>query len=169
MFLFIGAVFAAVVPFGASSAVSFSVPTFAPRSEALCASRGNSTAPKPSSNSLSGFMEDTKYEQLASTAPIPTGYALAMSNANCAFSSTRYMLYVQLDSYDPETCAELCNKHEGCDSCKLHLLTAHFHVALLIFILPCSQHLYPARPVTNPRTRLPQPNSYRGHQMCPLL
>ncbi|KAI4652147.1 hypothetical protein J4E93_002344 [Alternaria ventricosa] len=40
-----------------------------------------------------------------------------MKNANCAFSSTRYMLYVQLDSYSPEACAELCNNHEGCDSC----------------------------------------------------
>jgi hypothetical protein len=68
---------------------------------------------------------------LALSAPVPTGYALAMSNANCAFSSTKYMLYVQLKSYSPETCAELCNKYEGCDSCKLCLLTLSYSPANL--------------------------------------
>ena len=109
--LFAGAGFSAVIP-----AID---PTFPPRSDAVyCASLGDSTAPEPSSNSLSGFTGDTNYDQLALNAPVPTGYTVAMSNANCAFSSSRYMLYVQLDSYSPETCAELCNNHEGCDSCK---------------------------------------------------
>ncbi|KAG9191233.1 hypothetical protein G6011_09321 [Alternaria panax] len=142
MLFFVGAVFSAVVPSAASAVVSSSavvsatssttvfgplvfspivVPTFVPRSDAFCVSRGNSTAPEPSSDSLSGFTEDTKYGHLALSAPIPTGYALAMNNANCAFSSNRYMLYVQLDSYSPETCAELCNGHGGCDSFNIYI------------------------------------------------
>ncbi|RYN98252.1 hypothetical protein AA0120_g2573 [Alternaria tenuissima] len=123
MFLFVGAAFSAVLPSAAKSDIIFApiVPTFMPRSDALCLSRGNSTAPEPSSNSLSGFAEDAKYNSLALSAPVPTGYALAMSNANCAFSSTKYMLYVQLKSYSPETCAELCNKYEGCDSFNIYI------------------------------------------------
>ncbi|KAH8624852.1 hypothetical protein IG631_20317 [Alternaria alternata] len=123
MFLFVGAAFSAVLPSAAKSDIIFApiVPTFMPRSDALCLSRGNSTAPEPSSNSLSGFAEDAKYNSLALSASVPTGYALAMSNANCAFSSTKYMLYVQLKSYSPEACAELCNKYEGCDSFNIYI------------------------------------------------
>jgi hypothetical protein len=132
LFLFAGAVLSAVVPSVASSVV----PTLVTRSDAaFCASRGNSTAPEPSSNALSDFLGDTNYDQLALNAPIPTGYTVAMSNANCAFSSAKYMLYVQLDSYSPETCAELCNAHEGCDSCKSCPFPTHHHMARLIFKL----------------------------------
>ncbi|CAN9281298.1 unnamed protein product [Alternaria sp. RS040] len=123
MFLFVGAALSAVLPSAAKSDIIFApiVPTFMPRSDALCLSRGNSTAPEPSSSSLSGFAEDAKYDSLALSAPVPTGYAPIMSNANCAFSSTKYMLYVQLESYSSETCAELCNKYEGCDSFNIYI------------------------------------------------
>ncbi|RYN29156.1 hypothetical protein AA0112_g7183 [Alternaria arborescens] len=123
IFLFVGAAFSAVLPSVAKSDIIFApiVPTFMPRSDALCLSRGNSTAPEPSSNSLSGFAEDAKYSSLALSAPVPTGYALAMSNADCAFASTKYMLYVQLKSYNSKTCAELCNKYEGCDSFNIYI------------------------------------------------
>ncbi|KAI4696424.1 uncharacterized protein J4E88_000601 [Alternaria novae-zelandiae] len=122
MFFFsFGAVFAAVVPPFVTSAASEIFATPGPRSEPLCAPLGDSTAPEPSSNALSAFTDDEKYDELALTAPIPAGYTATMKNANCAFSSNRYMLYVQLDSYDPEACAELCNNHEGCDSFNIYI------------------------------------------------
>lgn len=131
-FFFFGAVFAAVVPSFVPSAASAIFATPGPRSEPLCAPLGDSTAPEPSSNALSAFTDDEKYDELALTAPIPAGYTATMKNANCAFSSNRYMLYVQLDSYNPEACAELCNNHEGCDSCKLYLPASQFPTAKLI-------------------------------------
>ncbi|KAI4919609.1 hypothetical protein J4E90_001746 [Alternaria incomplexa] len=120
-FFFFGAVFAAVVPSFVPSAASAIFATPGPRSEPLCAPLGDSTAPEPSSNALSAFTDDEKYDELALTAPIPAGYTATMKNANCAFSSNRYMLYVQLDSYNPEACAELCNNHEGCDSFNIYI------------------------------------------------
>jgi hypothetical protein len=128
MFFFFGAVLAAVVPTVASPIAAISVP----RSEPLCAPLGVSTAPEPSNKTLSAFTHGQKYDQLALNTSTPVGYAATIKNANCAFSSTRYMLYVQLDSYSPESCAQLCNEHEGCDYCKFNAFTPHHHASMLI-------------------------------------
>lgn len=156
-FFFFSAAFAAVLPSVAPSAASAIVATSGPRSEPLCAPLGDSTAPQPSSNALSAFTNDEKYEELALTAPIPAGYTATVKNANCALSSNRYMLYVQLDSYNPEACAELCNNHEGCDSCKLYPSASHYHIAKLIIFL-CIVNIYIQRnPSQIPGPACPNP------------
>jgi hypothetical protein len=101
---FIGAAFAASVPRDVDQA---------------CSSMGGSTAPLPSNNTVAGFTEDPIYSSLAKNIPTPSGYELVMVDKNCAISSTRYMMYVQMDSYDLAACAEVCSRHRGCDSCKL--------------------------------------------------
>jgi hypothetical protein len=94
-----------------------------------CSSMGSSTAPEPLSNSVEGFTENAVYSSLANDVPTPAGYELAMTNRQCAISSTRYMMYVKMESYDPEACAEVCSRHSGCDSCKLqhYVLLSHLN------------------------------------------
>lgn len=83
-----------------------------------CSSTGASTAPEPLPNTLGGFTDSVTYDQLALSAEIPDGYELAMSNANCSMTSNQYMMYVQMDAYSPEACADVCSEHVGCNSCK---------------------------------------------------
>ncbi|KAF1832653.1 hypothetical protein BDW02DRAFT_471228, partial [Decorospora gaudefroyi] len=87
----------------------------------VCASTGNSTAPDPESNTLTGFLQSQAYTALAADASTPPGYELALSNADCSISSTRYMMYVEMESYSPEACAEVCSQHSGCDSFNIYV------------------------------------------------
>jgi hypothetical protein len=89
------------------------------RADGACSPMGSSTAPEPLSNEAAGFTENSVYSSLANTVETPAGYELTMTNRDCAISSNRYMLFVQMDSYDPSACAAVCSLHRGCDSCKL--------------------------------------------------
>ena len=147
---FAGAAFAASVPRAKGDA---------------CFPMGGSTAPLPSNNTIAGFTEDPIYSSLANNIMTPSGYELAMSNKNCAISSIRYMMFVQMESYDPAACAEVCSRHKGCDSCKLQQYRHYFSPILI----RSSQHLRSARPICYPRPSVPQPSAHCCHSLLSVL
>ena len=86
-----------------------------------CAPNSGNTAPAPLVNTLAGFNEWTGYSLIALSARVPTGYEMGLANGNCAISSSKYMLYSKLETYDVQACADICDAHRGCDACELHL------------------------------------------------
>lgn len=106
-----------------------------------CAPTSKSTAPAPLLDTLAGFYEWNGYHLLALNARAPAGYETTLANGNCSINSSRYMMYTKLQTYDVQTCADLCDVHRGCDACELHLYPPVHHFTNN---LAQSQYLYPA-------------------------
>ncbi|EOA87383.1 hypothetical protein ACJQWK_10251 [Exserohilum turcicum] len=92
-----------------------------PRAQSPCVSNGRSTAPEPAVNTLAGFNESANYSMLARNAVKPEGYELIMSDTKCALSSSKYMRYSRMSSYDSQTCAKMCDSHPGCDTFNIYV------------------------------------------------
>lgn len=103
-----------------------------PHAQSPCVSNGRSTAPEPAVNTLAGFNESVNYSMLARNATKPEGYELIMSDTTCALSSSKYMRYSRMSSYDSQTCAKMCDSHPGCDTCTLNPHNCPVSSALLI-------------------------------------
>lgn len=86
-------------------------------SPAACASQPTNAAgagPATSPDTDSAFLANTVYSSAATHAPIPTGYSVAWTNAQAAYSGASYLTYKTLDSYDPNVCASFCASVNGC-------------------------------------------------------
>ncbi|USP81973.1 uncharacterized protein yc1106_09247 [Curvularia clavata] len=86
-----------------------------------CAPNSESTAPAPLVNTLAGFYEWHGYNLIALNARVPTGYETTLVNGDCAISSSKYMLYSKLETYDVQACADICDVHRGCDAFNIYV------------------------------------------------
>jgi len=95
-----------------------------------CRLNPKGTAPEPIPNTLEGFKHYEPYQVLSKHSRKIPGYEAVMYNAECAIASPKYMMYVVLDTYDPEACANFCTSHSGCDACKSKPTTT-YHISPL--------------------------------------
>lgn len=126
-----------------------------PRAQSPCVSNGRSTAPEPAVNTLAGFNESANYSMLARNAVKPEGYELIMSDTKCALSSSKYMRYSRMSSYDSQTCAKMCDSHPGCDTCTLNPYTCLISSASLILFKSTSTSS--VTPLLSPMKAAPTP------------
>lgn len=123
-----------------------------------CSKLHNSTAVEPSPNTLEAFKSEKAYDNFASNVPVPLGYDSAFKNFNASVDSNAYLLYENLDSYDVEACADLCDKTRGCRACMWMPCSLTF-LSSPANPVRNSQHLLRAQPLPRGSRGLPQPQS----------
>jgi hypothetical protein len=83
-----------------------------------CEPLKHSVAPEPNPNTAESFGIYPFYSDISKVIAAPKGYQVASTDGNASVRSSKYMHYVELDSYDAESCAQHCDNSRGCNSCK---------------------------------------------------
>ncbi|KAF2717843.1 hypothetical protein K431DRAFT_232193, partial [Polychaeton citri CBS 116435] len=75
---------------------------------------GASGAPSYSPDSASAFASQTSFGDIASAAPTPSGYDQTFVNLAGSNNAYGYLGFTTLSTYDTKTCAQKCDKINGC-------------------------------------------------------
>jgi len=83
-----------------------------------CSSNPPGTGPAVTSpdDSASAFQSYSAFSAAATSAVTPVGYQKVLTNGLGAAQDATYMTYTMMSSYDPNTCAEFCQAHQGCNT-----------------------------------------------------
>ena len=82
-------------------------------------SQPTGAGPVPSPDSVSAFLAYPAFSSAATSAPTPSGYALAFQNLRASNNAYNYMGFTTLSAYDSNACAIKCNHIGGCEAFNL--------------------------------------------------
>jgi hypothetical protein len=86
-----------------------------PLTDGMCYPMAAGHGPKPSADTTLAFLENTEFSRLANRAPQPVNYTRDYVDEHAAsFSTTDYLMYLELESYDTVKCSAQCNDVAAC-------------------------------------------------------
>jgi uncharacterized protein YneF (UPF0154 family) len=86
-----------------------------PLTDGMCYPMAAGHGPKPSADTTLAFLEHPEFTRLANQAPQPVNYTRDYVDEHAAsFSTTAYLMYLELESYDPVKCSTQCNDVPVC-------------------------------------------------------
>lgn len=84
---------------------------------------------RPTLDTANDFLGDVFLQQVATTATVPTGFYQTFSKFRGSTSSTKYLTYVELDTYDTNACANKCDAVGGCNGFNIYFERAPLTVS----------------------------------------
>jgi hypothetical protein len=103
-------------PFDSISLILPSTQELERRDNGTCGPRPLGSGPVPSPDTAYAFLNSPEFESLAKNATTPSEYTLAFQNLHASSSTSEFLGYISLNSYDTNTCALNCNHKTSCTS-----------------------------------------------------
>ncbi|TVY76041.1 hypothetical protein LSUE1_G005481 [Lachnellula suecica] len=88
--------------------------------DGTCATQPAGTGPTVRPDFVDYFEDYPYFKAAAYSAPVPKGYSLNFTNLHASTSTSAYMGYTNLNKYDTNQCASLCNAQTGCVAFNLY-------------------------------------------------
>ncbi|KAI9851590.1 MAG: hypothetical protein M1838_003302 [Thelocarpon superellum] len=85
-----------------------------------CGIQPAGSGPVPTPDTAEAFLADTELQQASLNATTPDGFEVAFSNLQASVNGNIYLGLTTIASYDPETCAQLCNAKDGCQGFNIY-------------------------------------------------
>lgn len=90
----------------------------------LASVKSNTTNPNRPADDDTSFLTYQPFKDAATNAALPAnvpqGYSLAFQNLQASSQTTTFLGVKTIDSYDPVTCASICDQQDGCVAFNLY-------------------------------------------------